>query len=526
MRVTSRYAIALVAACGIFPVALDATIVNVAIAPISNALHTSIDSIQWIFIGYLLANAAVVPLSGYLGNRFGVKRLFLAGLALFTLCSLLCGLAPSEEWLVACRILQGIGGGLLLPLGMAIAMQPFAKEERARATALIGVPVLLAPVVGPIIGGLMIDRWNWQSIFFVNVPIGFLVLLLAWRVLPADAAVQQNLDVRTTADYPGLLLSMAGVALLVYAFKLVSQTDPHTRTATAPQGAIYGWGYWLVWALAALGLALLVAFAYRALRISRDPVLDLRLFAHREFAIANLAIWLASIIVFGLLFLVPVYLQQVRLPHLSPVRTGVTLLPMGIATLVGVILGGGLYRLVGARPLVLAGAVLLGLGCWRFRGLTPTVSLGDLIVPLALVGLSTTLILVPTQTLALEALSGEALNKATSLVNATKLLWASIGSAALVTAYIQYTVAHATRLAAALPAAVLAQPSGAQSQAARAQIAAQAATSGMVDVFTLLLWSTLVLVVVALFLPGRRAAAAAAARESLPGLPQHPIVSS
>lgn len=526
MRRTSRYAIALIAACGLFPVVLDATIVNVAIVPISNALHATIDTIQWIFLGYLLANAAVVPLSGYLGNRFGVKRLFLMGLALFSLCSLLCGLAPSEQWLVAIRVLQGIGGGLLLPLGMAIAMQPFATEERARATAIVGVPLLLAPVVGPIIGGLLIDRLSWQSIFFVNVPIGLLVLFLAWRVLPADVSTQRNLDARTTADYPGLFLSMAGITLLIYALKLVSQTDPHTRTPTTPQGAIYGWGYWLVWVLIVLGLMLLGFFAYRTLRVGQGSVLDLRLFARREFAVANVAIWLASIITYGLFFLLPVFLQQVRVPHLSPTQTGVALLPMGIATLAGVVLGGGLYRRIGARLLVLVGAGLLGLGCWQFRDLTPTTSIGDLALPLALVGLSTTLILVPTQTLALEALSGEALNKATSLVNATKLLMASIGSAILVTAYIQSTVTHASRLAATLPAAVLAPPSSTQALASRAQIAAQAATSGMTDVFTLLLWSTLALVIVALFLPGRRLAATIDVREPSPILPQHPHVSA
>lgn len=521
MRTNSRYLIALTAALGLMPVALDATIVNVAIVPISQALHTSIDSVQWIFIGYLLANAAVVPLSGYLGNRLGVKRLFLIGIALFTFFSLLCALAPSERWLVAFRVLQGIGGGVLLPLGMAIALQPFAKEERARATAVVGVPVLLAPVVGPIIGGLIIDSLNWQTIFFVNVPIGLAVMALAWRVLPADTSAQRDVDAPDASDYPGLLLSMAGVTLLVYAAKLVSQTDPGTRTATNPQGSIYGWGYWPVWGLIALGLALLVAFAWRELRIS-DPVLDLRLFARREFTTANLALWLASIIVFGLLFLTPVFLQQVRLPHLSPVRTGVALLPMGIATVVGVIVGSALYRLVGARFLVLAGAVLLGIGCWQFRGLTATTSVGDLVVPLALVGFSTTLILVPTQTLALEALSGKALNKATSLVNATKLLWASIGSAVLVTIFIQRTVTHAAHLAAALPADALAQPTSAQAQAARAQIAARAATSGMVDVFTLLLWGTLVLILMALFLPGRRAEAAAEAREPVSELPRQP----
>lgn len=525
MRISTRYAIALVAALGLFPVALDSTIVNVAVVPISRALHTDINTTQWIFIGYLLSNAAVLPLSGYLGSRFGVKRLFQFGLALFTLCSLLCGLAPSEQWLIALRVLQGVGGGLLLPLGMAIALQPFGKDERARAMAVVGIPVLLAPVVGPIIGGLLIESLNWQSIFFVNVPIGLVVLALAWRVLPADAVVPDLPRMRGNLDYPGLVLAMAGVSLLVYACKLVGQIDPHSRTAADPQGTIYGWGYWPVWVVIVVGLVLLAAFAYQELRVSRDPVLDLRLFASAEFTVANLAIWLATIVTFGVLFLIPIFLQQVRLPNLSPLHTGLALLPIGVATLAGMILGGGLYRLVGARPLVVGGASLLALGCWLFRGLTLSVSIGGLSLPLALVGLGTTLVLLPTQTLALQALSGEALNKATSLVNAMKLLWASIGSAALVTAYIQFTLDHATRLEEALPAALRAHPTSPQALAARAGLAAQAATSGMVDVFTLLLWGALALIVVALFLPGRRADAAAAGL-STPPLSRQDIASA
>src|SRR4051794_8542704 len=213
MRTTSRYLVALTAALGLLPVALDGTIVNVAIVPIANALQSTVDAIQWIFLGYLLANAAIVPLGGYLGNRFGVKRLFLAGLALFTFSSMLCGVAPSEPWLVAFRAVQGLGGGLLLPLGMAIALQPFAREERARATALIGVPVLLAPVAGPIVGGLLIDNLNWQSIFFVNVPIGLAVLALGWWVLPDDREAQATDEPHGAVDALGLLLSMSGVAV-------------------------------------------------------------------------------------------------------------------------------------------------------------------------------------------------------------------------------------------------------------------------------------------------------------------------
>ena len=356
----------------------------------------------------------------------GLRRLFLLGLTGFTLMSLGCGVAPTEGWLIAFRVLQGIGGGLLMPLGMAIAMQPFAKEERARAMAVIGVPLMVAPIVGPIIGGLIIDNMNWQAVFVVNVPVGVIALLLALLVIPDDSHAQRSAAAMAGLDYPGLILSMSGVALLVYAFKLVSQTNPGTRTAANSQGTIYGWSYWPVWALSAVGVLLLLIFAYQALRVSRDPVLDLRLFAQRDFAIANLTIWVGSTVMFGLLFLVPVFLQQVRRPSLSPLHTGLALLPMGVATVIGMALGGGLYRVVGARALVICGTVPLCVGCWLLRGITPSTSIADLSLPLALIGLSMTLVIVPTQTLALEALSGEALNKGTSLVNAGKLLWASM----------------------------------------------------------------------------------------------------
>jgi DHA2 family multidrug resistance protein len=505
MRRPSRYAIALTAALGLFPVALDSTIVNVGIVPISKALSSDVTTIQWIFLGYLLANAAVVSLGGYLANRYGIKRLFVLGIGLFTLCSFLCGLAPSEAWLIACRVAQGVGGGLLMPLGIAIALAPFAREERAKASALVGVPVLLAPVLGPIAGGIIIDRLNWQAMFFINVPIGLLAAALALAVLPGDEQAVSGGQHRF--DYAGLVLSMLGTVALVYAFKLVGQTNPATRTALHPQGEIYGWGYAPVWALIAVGLAALALFAVHALRTKDGPVLDLRLFRRRDFTLGSAVTWAASIVTFGVLFLIPVYLQEVRLPNLSALDTGLTLLPLGVATLAGVVLGGGLYRKSGARPLVVVGGGLFALSFWGLSRLTPTTATGDLWPWLALLGLSITLTAVPAQTLALEAPEGPALNTATSLVNATKLLFGSVGSAILVTMFIQRTTAHGAQLQAALlhhlPAATLPAQHSPQFLALRAHLAAQAATSGMTDVFGLLVWASLLLVLLGLALPGR-----------------------
>lgn len=515
MRNPSKYAIALIAALGLFPVVLDTTIVNVAIVPISKALATDVNTVQWIFIGYLLANAAVVSLSGYLGNRWGVKRLFILGIALFTLCSTLCGVAPNLGWLIGFRILQGIGGGMLMPLGMAIALQPFAKEDRAKASALIGVPLLMAPVIGPIAGGLIIDNLSWQSIFFVNIPIGLIAVALAWLILPADSlqaadatrSIQRQREGQGRFDYLGLILCTLGVVAVVYAFKLVSQTNPGTRTALHPQGDVYGWGYWPVWALAGAGLVLLLAFAVHSLRAGGDPVLDLRLFGRRDFTVSNLVLWASSVVSFGVLFLIPVYLQQVHLPHLSALDTGLALMPMGVATLFGVVLGGGLYRKVGARPLVVVGAGLFALGTWRMSSLTPATATGDLWPWLVLIGLSITLIAVPAQTLALEALSGPALNKATSLVNSTKLLFGSVGSAVLVTLFVQQTTAHASQLQAQLlrrpPAGVVPNPHSPQVLAAQAHLTAQAGTSAMNDVFTILIYGSFLMMLIGLALPGR-----------------------
>ncbi len=501
-----KYLIALTAVLGLFPVVLDSTIVNIAIVPIARALHTDVNSVQWIALGYLLSNAAVISFSGYLGNRVGVKRLFIIGIAVFGLCSFLCGVAPNEGWLIGLRILQGLGGGMLIPLGMAIALEPFATVERAKANAIVGVPLLLGPVVGPIIGGLMIDNLGWQSIFFINVPVCVIAIALAWRILPTDQMSKPAQ--RTRFDYLGLALSTVGVSAVIYGVKLVTTTDPATMTTLNPQGTIYGWGYWMVWMLVGVGGALLAAFIVYAWRSRGEAVLDLRQFQRYDFAVGNLVLWIGGIVTFGVMFLVPVFLQQVRLPNLSALDTGVALVPMGIGTLVGIVLGGGLYRKVGARPLAVVGAGLFAFSFWQLDSLTATTSTGSLSPRLFLLGLSVTLTMVPAQTLALEALSGATLTSATSLVNVAKLLFGSVGSAAMVTIFIQRTTYHGdqlkAQLAGRLPTGTVSHPTASQLAAARQQLAAQAGTSGLNDVFAILVYGALVLLVVALLLPGRR----------------------
>ena len=536
----NRYLIALVAALGLIPVVLDTTIVTVALTPIRKDLGTDVNTVQWIVTGFFLANAAVVAVGGYLANRFGRKRMFILGLTVFTLGSVLCGLSPSIGWLIAFRVLQGIGGGLLLPIGPALAFDAFKQEERARASAAVAVPVLLAPVFGPILGGWLNDTFVWHSLFFVNLPVGILAVAAAFFLLPGEKPGETG---RVGFDYIGLALSTIGIIAIVYAFKLVTQTDPSTVTAANPGGDLYGWGYWLVWLLLGVGALLLGIFAIYALGFSHDPALDLRQLGRRDFLVSNLFTWATAIISFGLLVLLPLYLEAVRLPNLSALDTGLALVPFGLGTLLGTVISAVLYRAIGPRWVVMLAAALGTLSAWLLaQTIQPTATASQLVaavrtqaaVPsvaspddlrwgLLLVGLSFAMVNVPVQTLALEALKGEALAKASSLFLSTKLIFSSVGVAIITTILLNGTHNQATTLAnqfkALLPGAGLnlRDPHVLLAlKAAEAQIPVQASTMVIQSIFWLIFWASLALIVLALLLPGRRRQQTAAPAEAAP----------
>ncbi|HEX6797222.1 MAG TPA: DHA2 family efflux MFS transporter permease subunit [Ktedonobacterales bacterium] len=528
MRQSNRYLIAVVAALGLIPVVLDTTIVTVALGPIRGELHTDVNSVQWIVTAFFLTTAAVVVIGGYLANRFGRKRMFVLGLAIFTLGSVLCGLSPSIGWLIAFRVLQGIGGGVLTTIGVTVAFDAFPKEERAKASAVVGVPALLAPIFGPILGGYLNDTFSWHAIFFVNLPVGIVAIVLALLVLPRDVAGTGR---GARFDFVGLALSMLGVIAIVYAFTLVTQTNPATVTAANPSGDLYGWGYWLVWALIGAGAALLLVFAFYSLRVSRDPALDLRQFGRYDFLMSNIFSWAGALITFGLLVLLPLYFELVRLPHLSALDTGLALVPLGAGSLVGVVVASALYRLIGPRWVVFSGAALASLSAWQFaRIVHPTAGAAQILASAAThtpippvagpddlrwwmfaLGLGFMMINISVQTLALEALTGDALAKATSLVASTKLIFSSIGVAILTTILTNRTQDRATDLLAQMKVLVGAagiNPNNPQAAAAlrtiEAQLATQAGTWAIQGIFWLICFGTLGLIALALLLPGRR----------------------
>lgn len=501
-----KYAVALTAALGLFMAVLDTTIVNVGLVPMAKAFNSDLSTIQWVMTGYLLAQAAIIPVSGYLGNRFGTKRIFIFSLVFFTIGSLLCGLAPSEGWLITFRVIQGLGAGALFPLGQAIAFGAFPPEKRAIAAPIVGIPILLAPAFGPTIGGLILDNWGWEYMFYVNVPVGIISLALAWWLFPADEIVKEKSTNRF--DYIGLALSMLGVLAIVYAFTLVSETQPGTQTALNPRGDLYGWGYWLVWVLFGAGALLLAAFAWYELKISQDPVIDLRLFKDYNFTISSVVTVFAAILIFSSLLLLPIFLQQVRLPHVSAVDTGLALMPQGIAAFFGVAFGGRMFNKLGVRVLVLLGALFLLASSWPLMNFSTDTDGVALMPWLILRGLSFGLIMIPVQTLALQTVVGPALAKASSLFNMIRQIAQSIGTALVVTLFAQQTIQHANelrdQLVKSLPAGATLNPNNPQLAAMRDQLVAKAGTSAVNDVFTVLTIATVLVILVALALPSRK----------------------
>src|SRR4051794_7250818 len=270
---------AAVVVCGAVMTILDTTIVNVAIDRLGVVFDTRLATIQWVSTAYLLALAAVIPLTGWMVDRFGTRRGFMGAGALFLAGSTLCGLAWSAGALIAFRVLQGLGGGMVMPCGMTILARAAGHDRMGRVMALVGVPMLLAPALGPIIGGALVDGASWRLIFFLNLPLGLFALVLAARVLPREATVRGRIDV------VGALLLSPGLAAL---------------TGALTTGSLV---------LLVAGLALIAAFVAHALR-TREPLIDLRIF--RVIAAPASTTFLFGAAFFGSLFLLALYYQLAR----------------------------------------------------------------------------------------------------------------------------------------------------------------------------------------------------------------------
>jgi EmrB/QacA subfamily drug resistance transporter len=395
---------------GVFMSILDTTIVNVALATLARDLHASLTTIQWVATGYLLSLAIVIPLSGWFSERFGSKRVWMIAVAMFGLGSALCGLAWSAGSLIAFRVVQGIGGGMIMPVGMSLLAQTAGPNRIGRVMAVIGVPMLLAPVLGPVIGGLIVEDASWRWIFYVNVPIVLLALVLAARLLRAG---QGRADAGRL-DWTGVLLLPPGLALVVFG---LSEVESHG-----------GLGSPIAFGPILAGLILLTLFGLHGWRAPR-PLIDVRLFAQRCFRPAAIAMVLVGAALFGSILVLALYFQVAR--GESALSTGLLLAPQGLGAAAAMPIAGRLTDRVGGGHVATVGFVLLTLGtlplAWVGAGTSYALLAGALVVR----GVGLGCAMMPTMAAAYAHLRPSQIPRATATLNALQRTGGSIGTALL-----------------------------------------------------------------------------------------------
>ena len=410
-RVLTREVVTLAAVVvlGSIMTILDATIVNVALPTLGREFGTSISVIQWVPTIYLLAFASVIPLTGWASERFGAKRVWLVSLGVFMLGSLLCGLSGSVTELIVFRVLQGLGGGMIMPVGQAILARAAGPARIGRVMSIVGVPLLLGPVAGAVIGGAIAGSTTWRWIFFVNLPVGAVALALALWLLPAAAARP-----RTRLDTRGLVLASGGIAVLLYGLGRVA-------TGGASQST-------LGLAACAAGLALLAAFGIHALR-TRQPLIDVRLFARRGFTAAALTNLVLGMALFGVALLLPLYFEIVR--GRTPLQTGLLLIPQGLGAALAMPAAGSLTDRIGARPVVVTGVGLALAGTAAYTQITAVTPYAYLAAALFAIGAGLGATITPSMAAAFQSVGRESIASATSAIGTIQRVAGSLGTALL-----------------------------------------------------------------------------------------------
>ncbi|GAA4712071.1 MFS transporter [Pseudonocardia yuanmonensis] len=393
---------------GFFMILVDSTIVTVATPAIQADFGASVDGVVWVTSAYLLAYAVPLLITGRLGDRFGPRRVYLTGLAIFTLASLWCGLTRSIEMLVVARVLQGLGASFMTPQTMAVITRTFPADQRGRAMSLWGAVAGVATLVGPILGGVLVDGLGWEWIFFVNVPVGVVGFVMAMRLVPELPTHVHRFDVL------GVVLSAIGMFLLVFGIQ---------------EGQAYDWGAG-VWALILSGLAVLGGFVFWQSRNRAEPLMSLGLFRDRNFSLANVAITTVGFAVTAMSFPIMFYAQGVL--GLSPTRSALLLIPMAVFS--GV-LAPWVGRLTDrAHPRWIAGFGMAAWAAslvWLAAVMEPGSAIWRLLLPIALLGVGNAFVWGPVATTANRNLPHARAGAGAGVYNTTRQVGAVLGSAGI-----------------------------------------------------------------------------------------------
>ncbi len=490
----------LVTLIGMFMSILDSSIVNVAISTMMNVFNTDTAGIEWVSTAYMLAMGMIVPMSGWLGEKIGLKELYIWCLVIFTIGSLACAMAWNLESMIVARILQALGGGLMQPTVMAMIYRLVPREKMGSAMGIFGMSLFVAPAVGPTLGGWLVEYIDWRWIFTINLPVGAIGIVLGIFFIPQF----KHAGKVGKFDLPGAITAGLGLAGLLYVLS---------------EGNTWGWTSEATIICLAASLSLLVLFV--AIELTTDePLLELRVFLNRNFALANIIVTITTIGMFSGLFYIPLFLQSIR--GLGAMETGMLMLPGALITGLMMPVSGRLYDRFGPKVIMVVGLLLMAGMTWAFGTITLDTSLATIIIWNTFRGMSMGLSMMPAQTAAMADMPMNLVSRASSVTSIVRNIASSFGIAAMTVLINDRNAFHHARISDSLnsdnptfTSFLLDNPMTGQ-QALNGHIAQQSFVFGIQDVFLLTAAITVVAVLPTLFLkrPKKKAAAQPAAQHA------------
>ncbi len=414
--------VAIAVMVGTFMEVLDTTITNVALPHMAGDLSASVDESTWVLTSYLVSNAVVLPLTGWLSNYFGRKRLLIASVAGFTLASLACGLAPSLPILILFRVIQGATGGGLQPLSQAILLEAFPSEKHGKAMAFWGIGILVAPMLGPVTGGWIVDNYTWRWIFYINLPLGVIATVLALLFVFDPPYIKRN---SSRIDYWGIGLLALGVGALQVVLDKGQQEDWFSSHMIV-----------VFTALTVIGFLLFVIREFT----TEHPVVDLRVFRYRSFAAGTVQMAVVGVVLYGTTVLIPIFLQTIM--GYPAVDAGIATLPRGWGSIAAMALAGFLVSKMDARLVMFAGFSIGGCATWMLGGINLAAGPQDLLWPQFFQGVSMGFIFVPLTTLTYDRISKKEIGNAAAIFNLLRNIGGSIGISYVTTIIARRTQAN------------------------------------------------------------------------------------
>jgi DHA2 family multidrug resistance protein len=389
---------------------LDTSIANVALPHIAGNLSASMDESTWVLTSYLVSNAIVLPATGWLSSFFGRKRFLIVCIGIFTLASVLCGMATSLPMLIAARILQGAGGGALQPIAQAIMLESFPPAKRGAAMAVYGLGVVVAPIIGPALGGWITDQYSWRWTFYINLPVGIVAIVMAQAFVHDPDYIKKA--ARKTIDYLGFGLMAVWLATLQVVLDKGQQED-------------WFGSRWIVW-LTVISVVALVSFVVRELK-AKEPIVDLRVLANRNFALGTALIFLVGVVLYGTIALLPLFLQT--LMGYPALQAGLATSPRGLGSFVAMFVVGRIVGKFDNRWIMLFGFAVLGFSAYEFGAITLDIAMSSVVWPGIINGFALGFLFVPLTNLAMGLLPNEQMGNATGIYNLMRNLGGGVGIA-------------------------------------------------------------------------------------------------